>query len=99
MFFLPWEDRRMNDDEQAREQLMILECLLQAMDRREEVFRVIEDSEDMDEAMHRVGEVLGVGEIRSQAVLSMQARRFTKDQRRRLEAEVEELRSKLPDRG
>jgi DNA gyrase/topoisomerase IV subunit A len=86
-------------DQQAREQLMVLKAVLNAMDRREEVFQVIEDSEDMDEAIRRVGELLGVGEIRSRAVLDMQARRFTRDHRRRLEAEVEELRSKPPDRG
>ncbi|WP_262106160.1 hypothetical protein [Arthrobacter sp. Marseille-P9274] len=50
---------------------MILESLLRAMDRRDEVFQVIEDSEDMAEAMRRVGELLGVGEVRSRAVLDL----------------------------
>ena len=42
---------------------MILEALVQAMDRRDEVFQVIEDSEDLDEAIRRVGQLLGVGEV------------------------------------
>lgn len=76
---------------------MIVEALVQAMDRREEVFHVIEDSENMEEASRRVGQLLGVGELRSRAVLDMQARRFTRDQRQAMASYVEELRSKLPD--
>ena len=32
---------------------MILEALVRAMDRREEVFQVVEDSEDADKASRR----------------------------------------------
>jgi hypothetical protein len=42
----------MDQDERHREELMILEALVQAMDRRDEVFQVIEDSENVDEAIH-----------------------------------------------
>jgi DNA gyrase/topoisomerase IV subunit A len=96
-FFSGCENRRMKEDEQAREELMILEALVQAMDRRDEVFQVIEDSEDMDEATRRVGQLLGVGQMRSRAVLDLQARRFTRDQRQAIASYLEELRSKLPD--
>ena len=67
------------------------------MDRRDEVFQMIEDSEDGDEAIRRVGQVLGVGELGSRAVLDLQVRRFTRDQRQALVSRAEELRSKLPD--
>lgn len=88
----------MDEDElKIRQELMILEALVQAMDRREEVFHVIEDSENMDEASRRVGQLLGVGELRSRAVLDMQARRFTRDQRQAMASYVEVLRSKLSD--
>ena len=41
-------------ERQMREQqLMIVEALVQAMDRRDEVFQVIDDSEDVDEAIRR----------------------------------------------
>jgi len=76
---------------------MILEALEQAMDRRDEVFQVIEDSEDVDEAIRRVGQLLGVGALGSRVVLDMQARRFTRDQRQALVSRAEELRSRLPD--
>ena len=76
---------------------MIVEALLHAMDRRDDVFEVIEDSEDADEARRRVGQLLGVGELSSRAVLDLQARRFTRDMRQAFASRAEELRSKLPD--
>jgi len=76
---------------------MILDALVQAMDRRDEVFQIIEDSENVDEAMRRVGDLLGVGELGSRVVLDLQVRRFTRDQRQALASHAEELRSKLPD--
>ncbi|WP_230120095.1 DNA gyrase subunit A [Arthrobacter sp. Bi83] len=85
------------DERQTREQLMVVDALVQAMDRRDEVFQMIEDSEDGDEAIRRVGQLLGVGELCSRAVLDLQARRFTRDQRQAIASHAEELRSKLPD--
>ena len=85
------------DERQMRQQLMLHESLVKAMDRRDEVFQVIEDSEDVDEAIRRVGQLLGVGELGSRAVLNLQARRFTRDQRRAMASYAEELRSRLPD--
>lgn len=85
------------DERRTRDELMILEALEQAVDRRDEVFQVIEDSEDADEAIRRVGQLLGVGAHGSRAVLDMQARRFTRDQRQAIVSRAEELRSRLPD--
>lgn len=76
---------------------MLHEALVNAIDRREEVFQMIEDSEDVDEAIRRVGQLLGVGELGSRAVLDLQARRFTRDQRQAIASYAEELRSRLPD--
>ena len=76
---------------------MILEALEQAMDRRDEVFQVIDDSADADEAIRRVGQLLGVDELGSRVVLDLQVRRFTRDQRQAIASRAEELRSKLPD--
>ncbi|MBD1544459.1 DNA gyrase subunit A [Arthrobacter sp. IA7] len=85
------------DERRTRQELMIVDALVRAMDRRDEVFRVIEDSEDVDEARRRVGQLLGVGELGSRAVLDLQARRLTRDQRRAIASRAEELRSMLPD--
>jgi DNA gyrase/topoisomerase IV subunit A len=87
----------MDQDERHREELMILEALMQAMDRRDEVFQVIEDSGDVDEAIRRVGQLLDVGAVGSRAVLDMQARSFTRRHRQRSASRAEELRSMLPD--
>lgn len=55
------KNRRMDEDEQRiRGQLMVVDALVRAIDRRDEVFQVIEDSEDEDEAIRRVGQLLGV---------------------------------------
>ncbi|MFC9352027.1 DNA gyrase subunit A [Arthrobacter sp. NPDC057013] len=85
------------DERQIRQELMIMDALLQAMDRRDEVFQMIEDSEDMDEAIGRVGGLLNVGELGSRAVLDLQARRFTREQRQAIASRAEELRSRLHD--
>jgi DNA gyrase/topoisomerase IV subunit A len=85
------------DERQTRQELMILDALIQAMDRRGEVFQMIEDSEDNHEAIRRVGQLLAVGKLGSRAILDLQARRFTRDQRQALASRAEELRSKLPD--
>jgi DNA gyrase/topoisomerase IV subunit A len=85
------------DERQLRQQLMLHEALVQAMDRRDEVFQVIEDSQDMDEAIRRVGQLLGLGELGSRAVLGLQAKVFTRDRRQAIASFAAELRSKLPD--
>ena len=59
--------------------------------------QVIEDSEDIDEAIRRVVQLLGVGQLGSRFILDLQARRFTRDQRQAIASRAEELRSKLPD--
>ncbi|WP_091563344.1 DNA gyrase subunit A [Arthrobacter sp. ok362] len=85
------------DERRIRDQLMVADALVQAIDRRDEVFQMIEDSEDVDEAIRRVGQLLAVGALGSRAVLDQQARRFTRDQRQAIASHAEELRSKLPD--
>ncbi|MDQ0240856.1 DNA gyrase subunit A [Arthrobacter bambusae] len=85
------------DERRTREQLMLHEALVKAMDRRDEVFQVVEDSENLDEAIQRVGQLLGLGELGSRVVLDMQVRRFTRDERQAIASYAEELRSRLPD--
>lgn len=85
------------EERETRQQLMIVTALLQAMDRREEVFQIIEQSEDGDEALRRVSQLLGVGELGSRFVLDLQAKSFTRERRRTFASYAEELRSRLPD--
>lgn len=85
------------DERRTRDELMVLEAMERAVDRRYEVFQVVDDSEDADEAIRRVGQLLRVGALGSRVVLDMQVRRFTRDQRQIIVSRAEELRSMLPD--
>ena len=67
------------------------------MDRRDEVFRVVDDSETVDEAIRRVGQLLGIGAVGSRAVIDLQVRRFTGGQRRAMASRAGELRAVLLD--
>lgn len=87
------------DERRTRDQLMVVDAIVRAIDRRGEVFQVIEDSEDEDEATRRVGQLLGVDESGSRVVLALQLRRLTRGQRQAIASEAEELRSRLPDGG
>jgi hypothetical protein len=85
------------DERHMTDELAILEALVQAIDRRDDVFQLVDDSENVDEAIRRVGQLLGVGAVSSRAVLDLQVRRFTRDQRRAMASRARELRSMLPD--
>jgi hypothetical protein len=96
--FCPCKNRGMDEDERhSRDELATLEALLQAIERRDEVFQVVDDSENVDEAIRRVGELLGIGAVPSRAVIDLQVRRFTRSQRRLMASRAGELRAMLPD--
>ena len=65
------------------------------MDRRDEVFQVVEGSEDIDAAIRRLSELLELDEMVCRAILDMQVRRFTRDQRRAIAAQADEIRFRL----
>jgi DNA gyrase/topoisomerase IV subunit A len=92
-----WKNHSMNaeDRRQAELSLQILNGLLKAMNRRDEVFQVVEDSEDMDAAIHRLAELLELDEMVCRVILDMQVRRFTRDQRRAIAAQLDEIRFRL----
>ncbi|MEY9775111.1 DNA gyrase subunit A [Arthrobacter sp. MW3 TE3886] len=90
------------DAEQRRrveDTLSFVDALVKAMDRREEVFHVVEDSKDPDEAIRRLVELLELDEQSCRRTLYLQVRRFTREQRLALAAEAEELRSSLSSGG
>jgi len=90
------------DAEQRRhveDTLRLVDALVKAVDRREEVFYVVEDSEDQDEAIRRLMELLELDEMSCRAVLDTQLRRFTHEQRRLIAAHAEEIRSSLSSGG
>lgn len=83
----------------AEDTLRIVDALVKATDRREEVFDVVEDSEDQGEAIHRLMELLELDEMWSRAILDMQVKGFTRERRRLIAAHAEEIRSSLSSGG
>lgn len=93
----PCHDGNMKQDpgNSTRAELQILEAVVQALERREEVFAAIEGAETQDEARAAVAKLLGVGEMEARAVLDMQARRWTQGERRKITDHIAVLRAEL----
>ena len=79
----------------AEDTLRLVDGLVKAMGRREDVFQVVEDSEDRDEALRRLMELLELDELSCRAILDLQVKGFTRERRRVIAAHAEELRSSL----
>ncbi len=83
-----------SDEREANEsQLRIYELIGEAIERRSEVVEVVYSSSTPGEAQKRIQKLFGVSEPHiSQAVLDMQVCRWTRSERERLDARVDELR-------
>ncbi|MFL4472981.1 DNA gyrase subunit A [Paeniglutamicibacter sp. MACA_103] len=79
----------------TRAELQILEAIVQAIDRRAELFTAIEATQTHDEAIAAAAKLLGVGEIQARAVLDMQARRWTQGELRKITDHIAVLRAEL----
>jgi DNA gyrase/topoisomerase IV subunit A len=80
----------------AEDQLRVLELLEAAVERRDEVFEIVDSSEDADEAQERIRQVFGVRDpLISHAVLELQMSRWTRSGRRRITEQAEKLRQLL----
>jgi DNA gyrase/topoisomerase IV subunit A len=85
------EDRRV----QASESLAMYEAIVLGMERRREVFDVVEASSDPDDATVGLQRLLNVSEVHARAVLDTQLRRFTTRDRERLVEERDRIRTLL----
>lgn len=88
----------MNAKEQLQKihaELTILEALILGIDRRDEVFDAVENSENDQQASLAVCKLLGIDSVQARAILDMQVRRFTHAQRQKLEEHVAQLKSGL----
>lgn len=83
----------------AEDTLRVVDALVKAADRRQEVFHVVEDSEDVDEAIRRLMELMELDEPSCRVILDMQVRGFTRERRRLIAAHAEEIRSSLSSGG
>jgi DNA gyrase/topoisomerase IV subunit A len=77
-------------------QLEVYELLEVAMGRRDEVFEIVDSSEDAAEAHERIGALFGVQNPKiSEAVLDLQVSRWTRSDRKRITDTVADLRRLL----
>ncbi len=86
-----WELKR------ARERAHILEGLLKALDILDEVIATIRRSQTVETARRNLMENFKFSEIQAQAILDMQLRRLAALERKKLQAEYDELRKLIQD--
>lgn len=83
------------DSDRARARLQVLDALVEALDRRDDFFRVVAAAADADGAVDALMTEFDVDRIGATAMLELQARRFTKDERARIAQERESLVAEL----
>ncbi|PKB83208.1 MAG: DNA gyrase subunit A [SAR202 cluster bacterium Io17-Chloro-G9] len=81
----------------ARERDHVVQGLLLALNRMDEVVAIIRGSEDVETARTRLMEQLDLTQIQAQAILDMQLRRLAGLERERLEKEHEDLVKTIAD--
>lgn len=85
----------MTDQDRAVTRRAIADALLTALERRHELVDAIVDSADRDSAIDAVTALLGTPRIGSEALMTMRLDQFTKESRRRIAAELDDLNSQL----
>ncbi len=83
--------------QKARDRDHVVEGLLLALDRMDEVIAIIRGSADVEAARANLMSTLDLSEIQAQAILDMQLRRLAALERERLEKEHEELLAKIAE--
>ena len=81
--------------EKARDRDHVVQGLLLALDRMDEVITIIRNSADVETARANLMSTLDLSEVQAQAILDMQLRRLAALERERLEKEHEDLLAKI----
>jgi GNAT superfamily N-acetyltransferase len=85
----------MADHDRAAARREITDALIAALDRRHEVLDAIVDADHRAAAVEAVAALLGTTRLGAEAVLGMPFYQLTKDWRRRIAAELDDLNSRL----
>lgn len=85
----------MTDLDQATTRRDITDALLTALERRHEVLDTIVDADSHDDAVAAVAELLGKSQLGAQAILDMKLDQLTKAERRKNQAELDDLNTAL----
>ena len=83
--------------QRARDRDHIVQGLLLALDRIDEVIEIIRNSADVEESRNNLMQELDLSEVQAQAILDMQLRRLAALERERLQNEHEELLQKIAE--
>ena len=83
--------------QRARDRDHIVQGLLLALDRIDEVIEIIRNSADVEESRNNLIQGLDLSEAQAQAILDMQLRRLAALERERLQNEHEELLQKIAE--
>nr|WP_222103205.1 GNAT family N-acetyltransferase [Gordonia zhaorongruii] len=81
----------MTDLDQNATRRDITDALLTALDRRHEVLDTIVDADDRPAAAAAIAELLGKSKLGAEAVLNMSLHQLTKEERRKNQAELDDL--------
>lgn len=85
----------MTDQDRTVTRRAIADALLTALERRQELVETIVESSDRDSAVEAVSALLGTSRVGSEALMGMRLDQFTKESRRRIAAELDDLNSQL----
>jgi RimJ/RimL family protein N-acetyltransferase len=85
----------MTDQDRTVTRRAIADALLTALERRQELVEAIVESSDRAAAIDAVSAVLGTSRVGSEALMGMRLDQFTKESRRRIAAELDDLNSQL----
>ena len=85
----------MTDQDRAVTRRAIADALLTALERRHEVLDAIVESADRESAVEAVTALLGKSRVGAEAVMGMSFDQLTKESRRQIAAELDDLNSQL----
>ncbi|MCV7285611.1 GNAT family N-acetyltransferase [Mycolicibacterium wolinskyi] len=85
----------MTDHDKAAARREITDALLNALNRRHELLDVIVEAEDRATAVDAVAGLLGTSHAAAEAVIGLSFAQITKDSRRQIAAELDDLNSQL----
>ncbi len=83
--------------QRARDRDHIVQGLLLALDRIDEVIEIIRNSADVEESRNNLMQQLDLSEVQAQAILDMQLRRLAALERERLQTEHNELLQRIAE--
>lgn len=85
----------MTDHDRAAARRDITDALQKALDRRHEVLDAIVEASDKASAVETIAQLLGTSRLGGEAVMAMSFDRLTRDSRRRIAEELEDLNKQL----